>query len=330
MAELSSTRIFGDLRVLGRAIVKEPQEDNEAATKQYVDENGGGVALEISDTEPSDVEVLWVNDQEAAASPFPDGGATGAIIAKSSSADGDVDWSTLELPLAYDSGQKRIYLDMTELLNAQAPISFDPSTKQLSIDTSSLFNVVSPLAFNAGSGSISIDPSSLIYASYPLQYNSDTRTISIDTAALESHFENVFGHLEAEVNAAVALVDPKLEEVDQAIEAMEGAYLPSELLEIAAITTTSGSVNIDFNGAGYREQSITGNVNYSASNYIAGKTITVKIETDSEERDVTFNEDWKFMSEKPETIPADQTAILTITAFGTTASSCIAAWAVTE
>lgn len=300
-----------------------------AATKQYVDENGGGVALEVSDTEPTDTEVLWVNDQEGAESPLPNGGTAGELIAKASATDGDVAWMGLELPLAYDVPGRRVYLDMTELLNTQAPLSFDPSTKTLSLDASGLTDVLSPLQKDVN-GTISVNANELVHASYPIVYDPNSRTISLNMQAIEDNFESRFGYLETDVNNAIALVDPKLVEVDQAITDMEGAYLPASLVEVSQIVTSDGAVDINFAGTGYREQSITGNVDYTASGYTAGKTITVKIATDTVERNVTFDAAWKFVSEKPELIPADQTAILTLTAFGTTADSCVAAWAVTE
>lgn len=286
-----------------------------AATKQYVDENGGGVALEIAETEPTDTEVLWVNDQEAATSPLPTGGASGSLMAKATATDGDTVWLDAELPLAYDISGRRLYLDMTALLTANAPLAFDPATKTLSIDTSGLVDVLTPLQKDVD-GTISINANDLVYASHPIQYDANTRTISLDMVAIEDNFASQFGYLETDVNNALAT--------------MEGSYLPSELVEITELTPTVGAVSVDFAGTGYREQSITGDVSYDATNLEAGKTITVKITADTVDRTVTFDADWKFVSVKPETVPADQTAILTLTAFGTTADTCIAAWAVTE
>ena len=95
---------------------------------------------------------------------------------------------------------------------------------------------------------------------------------------------------------------------------------------------TSGTINLDFDGAGYRTMAnITGTTTFTASNYGAGETVTVRIINGSTTtaRTINFPAGWVFVGPKPTTIAASKTGILSITSFGTTEADCVAAWAVT-
>jgi hypothetical protein len=99
------------------------------------------------------------------------------------------------------------------------------------------------------------------------------------------------------------------------------------------ITTlaTTGTINLDFYGAGYRTMAnITGTTTFTASNYIAGRTITVRIINGSAvtTRTINFPAGWVFVGPEPTSIAPLKTGILTITSFGTTEADCVAAYAV--
>jgi hypothetical protein len=92
---------------------------------------------------------------------------------------------------------------------------------------------------------------------------------------------------------------------------------------------TTGTINIDFAGAAQRTQAaLTGNITYTASNYAAGRAVTIRVINGSTQRTFTFPTNWVFVGEKPANIAANKRGILTITSFGTTEADCIAAFAV--
>lgn len=107
-------------------------------------------------------------------------------------------------------------------------------------------------------------------------------------------------------------------------------YLGSDLVEVTSLSPTAGIVNLDFTGTGYRTQILTGDVTYTTSNLVPGKTTTVKLKAGASPRQLAFPAQWAFISEIPTELPADQTGVLTITSFGTTDDDCVAAWAATE
>jgi hypothetical protein len=92
---------------------------------------------------------------------------------------------------------------------------------------------------------------------------------------------------------------------------------------------TTGTVNIDFAGASYRTQAeLTGAVTYTASNYAAGRSVTIRVTNGATLRTLTFPASWKFVGAKPADIAASKVGILTVTSFGTTEADCVAAWGV--
>lgn len=90
----------------------------------------------------------------------------------------------------------------------------------------------------------------------------------------------------------------------------------------------SATTDIDFDGNGFRTLSLTGDVTFTTSNKAAGKTVTVKILADSSTRNFTFPS-WHFVgAAAPASIAASKTAVVTVTAFGTLDTDCVAAYAV--
>lgn len=92
---------------------------------------------------------------------------------------------------------------------------------------------------------------------------------------------------------------------------------------------TIGTSTLDFSSTGYLTQgALTGNVTYAGSNYQEGVTVTVRVVTGGAQRTVSFPSGWVFLGVRPVSIAANKTAILTVTSFGSTEQSCVAAWAV--
>ncbi|MEO6571602.1 MAG: hypothetical protein ABIO83_08640 [Ilumatobacteraceae bacterium] len=84
-----------------------------------------------------------------------------------------------------------------------------------------------------------------------------------------------------------------------------------------------------FNGR-YVTHDLTGNVTYSAKYRGPGFTTTIKIAAGGGARTFTFPAGWVFVNGKPTGIASGKTGILTITWFGTTEASALAAWAVQQ
>jgi hypothetical protein len=99
-------------------------------------------------------------------------------------------------------------------------------------------------------------------------------------------------------------------------------------INVGTLATASGTQDLDFTSQGYLTHLITGNITYTASNYSAGKSLTVRITSDGTARNLTFPTNWTFIGAKPTSIAAGKIAILSITSFGTTEANTVAAYAV--
>jgi hypothetical protein len=101
-------------------------------------------------------------------------------------------------------------------------------------------------------------------------------------------------------------------------------------IAVSAGLGTTGTIALDFATEGFKSHSgnLTGNITYTASNYAAGRSITVRVPNGATLRTLAFPTDWKFVGVKPVNIAASKTGILTVTSFGTTEADCVAAWAV--
>jgi len=80
--------------------------------------------------------------------------------------------------------------------------------------------------------------------------------------------------------------------------------------------------------AQYRTISLTGNLELTTSNLANGRTLVLRLVNDATQRNLTFPTDWKFLGTKPANIAVSKTAVLSITAFGTTNADVVAAYAV--
>ena len=99
-------------------------------------------------------------------------------------------------------------------------------------------------------------------------------------------------------------------------------------INVNTLATATGTQNLDFTSEGYLTHSITGNITYTASNYAAGKSLSVRITSDATQRNLTFPASWVFVGSKPTAIAASKKAILSVTSFGATEAETVAAYAV--
>ncbi|NDD54557.1 hypothetical protein EBZ39_11900 [bacterium] len=99
-------------------------------------------------------------------------------------------------------------------------------------------------------------------------------------------------------------------------------------INVGTLSTTSGTQGLDFTSQGYLTHSITGNITYTATNYAAGKSLSVRITSDGTARNLTFPTNWVFVGLKPTSIAASKNAVLSVTSFGTTEANTVAAYAV--
>jgi len=90
----------------------------------------------------------------------------------------------------------------------------------------------------------------------------------------------------------------------------------------------TNNVNLAFDADRLITRTATGNVVFSGSNYSTGTSVSVRIVPGTSSRTLTFPAGWKFVSFKPASIPANKSAILAVTSFGTSEADCVAAWAV--
>ena len=99
-------------------------------------------------------------------------------------------------------------------------------------------------------------------------------------------------------------------------------------VNVNTLATASGTQNLDFTSEGYLTHAITGNITYTASNYSAGRSLSVRITCDATQRNLTFPASWVFVGSKPTAIAASKVAVLSITSFGSTEANTVAAYAV--
>jgi hypothetical protein len=100
------------------------------------------------------------------------------------------------------------------------------------------------------------------------------------------------------------------------------------VVNVGTLSTTTGTQGLDFTSQGYLTHAITGNITYTASNYAAGRSLSVRITSDGTARNLTFPTNWVFVGAKPTSIAASKNAVLSVTSFGTTEAESVAAYAV--
>jgi hypothetical protein len=93
-----------------------------------------------------------------------------------------------------------------------------------------------------------------------------------------------------------------------------------------SVGTTTTSLN--FSTQTFKTITLSTTTTFTASNYAAGRTVTVRVNPGASTRTIGFPSGWVFVGTKPTSIAANKIGILTITSFGTTEAECVAAWAV--
>lgn len=108
---------------------------------------------------------------------------------------------------------------------------------------------------------------------------------------------------------------------------MTGPLVYTKLIPGITALVYAASVDLDFDETDFQTLSLTGNVTFTTSNLAAGRTVTLKILSDASIRTFTFPA-WIFVgTAAPASIAASKTAILSLTAFGATDASTVAAYA---
>lgn len=97
-----------------------------------------------------------------------------------------------------------------------------------------------------------------------------------------------------------------------------------------AALTYGATTALDFSAIDGQARTITlaGNLELTTSNLAAGRTVVLRLLPGASQRTLTFPVDWVFIGSKPANIAASKTAVLSLTAFGTTNADVVAAYAV--
>jgi hypothetical protein len=95
---------------------------------------------------------------------------------------------------------------------------------------------------------------------------------------------------------------------------------------------TGADINVDFDQDALQKALLNGNVaiDTAAANKGAGKSIVIKILCDGTARNFTWNSSWVFVGEKPTSIAASKTALLSMTCFGTNETDVVCSYAVQD
>jgi hypothetical protein len=94
-------------------------------------------------------------------------------------------------------------------------------------------------------------------------------------------------------------------------------------------TASTRTINLDLSADSiiYRLENDGGATTFTGSNYTAGKSATVKLETTGAgSSNLTFPAGWVFISFKPTTLGEGKVAVLSVTSFGSAESDVVAAW----
>lgn len=98
--------------------------------------------------------------------------------------------------------------------------------------------------------------------------------------------------------------------------------------QIVETLTYAASVELDFLNANIKEVSLTGDIEFTTANLGAGRSCSVRIEADGSTRSFTFPANWVFVGTAPTDIASGKTGVLSLTAYGSTDATVVAAYAV--
>jgi hypothetical protein len=91
--------------------------------------------------------------------------------------------------------------------------------------------------------------------------------------------------------------------------------------------TSATTIALDFDGSALRSiNTLTHDTTFSSSNRGAGKSLSIRIVSDSSGHTLAFPAGWVFISTKPTAIAASKTAILSLTCYGSADTDIVAAY----
>lgn len=99
----------------------------------------------------------------------------------------------------------------------------------------------------------------------------------------------------------------------------------------AAIGTTTGAIALDFYGVKYQTVTLTGDPTFSTTNRAAGRFFSIKIAAGASSRTLAFEASWVWLGtdySAGTTLSSGKSAILSLTAYGTTAADVVATLAI--
>jgi hypothetical protein len=107
-----------------------------------------------------------------------------------------------------------------------------------------------------------------------------------------------------------------------------GDFLPTTF--VAGTLAYATPINLDMAALAGRFMTLNlaGDPVFTTSNRASGRQVTVRIICDSAPRAPTFPPSWVFIGNKPPSIAAGKTAVLSLTFFGSTDADCVAAYGV--
>jgi hypothetical protein len=111
-----------------------------------------------------------------------------------------------------------------------------------------------------------------------------------------------------------------------------GLYIAKSIKTALKTHSAGGNVDLDFEHEPLQTVTLNGNADFSTAvgNKEAGRSMVVRIVCDSSARTLTFHSDWKFVGEKPASIAASKTALLSMTCFGTNEADVVCSYAVQD
>lgn len=188
-------------------------------------------------------------------------------------------------------------------------------------------------------------PAGVVAATAPITYDAGTQTVGISaatTSAAGSMSATDKAKLDgiepgAQVNVAT---DLSYDAATREVRSSTGVDAPLPLVSTSlaglapatsfAALTYGATTALDFSAIDGQARTITltGNLELTTSNLAAGRTVVLRLLPGASQRTLTFPVDWVFIGSKPANIAASKTAVLSLTAFGTTNADVVAAYAV--
>lgn len=198
------------------------------------------------------------------------------------------------------------------------------------IDTSLNYNFTGNNVFDGTTSLSSSTTIGVISASSIATLNSPTFTGTVILPSTTSignissteiqYLDNVTGNIQTQINSKAPTSSPTFTGV-----------VTADNYDIGLTTLNSDSISLDFSSeTGLYTRSAAGTITFTGSNYREGSIKTVRIIAGGSNRTLNFPTNWIFVGQKPTTIDANKTAILTVTSFGTTEANCVSAWAVQQ